>query len=65
MAQQATQSERRKQKMQLILELKEYIDAQKLVLYNEYMELRGNVGEKETDKAKRARKVYETVNNFK
>ena len=64
MAQQATQSERRKQKMQLILELKDYIEAHKKVLYDEYKELRGDVGEKETNKAKRARKVYETVNNF-
>lgn len=61
---QNVQSKRRKQKMQLIMELKAYIDTQKVALYYEYRKVLGDILEKETVKAKRARKVYETIRNF-
>ena len=55
---------RRYEKMQKIIELKAYIDAQKIVLRNVYLEQEEEVKCEPNERVKRARKVYETMESF-
>lgn len=58
------EQERRKEKMKKIEKLKVYLEAQEAVLRNIYLEQEREVNCQPSDKVKRARKVYETVESF-
>lgn len=51
-------------KMQKILKLKEYLDAQEQILFKLYTDASEEVNYQENDKVKKMRKVYETLESF-